>query len=599
MDTITPPRYQYASLPPGAYFRTLVLLPGSGEEPLQCNLQTLLLSETHFEAISYVWGSDVKDHEIVCEGRTVAITSNLWTVLQHIRSNVPRVLWADSICINQENLEEKAQQVRMMGQIYRSADRVLIFIGSNDCGHGPNVSSLVDEMSAMIKPALERPDPDGDSIPYLEDDAPILKDTRWESFEYLLEQSWFTRGWVAQEAALAKDGQIIWGEYHLKWTDLMFTITWLFHRAHMFVAALYKMPHMHAVLYWHYHKDTTRLFGETLTGFDFLDIINTAKSLQFSDPRDMVFAFGEIALDFDCSVTIQPDYNAPVSRVYQQFAMDHINQNRSSVILDHVSHTEESMQETAPSWFPRWDVVLTSVASRRSASGVLLTSRSLSFPEPVVMDESILKVRGVIVDTVEHVSNSTKTSLLETSEMIEDMWRDVYASESDSAYPTAYLLDVFLHVLTVGQFIGQWTKWKRNMAALALHLLENIHGVEEDEMFRRRLDAQGGDIDEAIFVLSVKIRDAKLILTRRGYIGLAPHVTEKGDIVAIIFGCATPHILRKTGNESQYRLVGSTAIMGKTPVEYQGHMFYCRVLGHEESKEWVDWDVEEQDIYLC
>jgi hypothetical protein len=83
------------------------------------------LSETNFEAISYVSGSDTKDHEIVHEGQTIAITSDLWTVLQHIRSNVPRVLWADSICTNQEDLDEKAQQVCMMGQIYRSADRIL------------------------------------------------------------------------------------------------------------------------------------------------------------------------------------------------------------------------------------------------------------------------------------------------------------------------------------------------------------------------------------------------------------------------------------------------------------------------------------------
>jgi hypothetical protein len=182
----------------------------------------------------------------------------------------------------------------------------------------------------------------------------------------------------------------------------------------------------------------------------------------------------------------------------------------------------------------------------------------------------ILKIRGVIVDTVEHASNSTKTSLLETGEMIEEMWRDVCASESDSAYPMAHLLDVFLDVLSIGQFLGQWTKWKRGMAALALQLLENTHGVEKDEMDRRRPDAQGGDIEEAILRLSVRIIDARLILTRRGYMDQAPRVTEKGDTVATIFGCTMPHILRKTGNESHYRLVGSTAIMGKTPVEYQG-----------------------------
>jgi hypothetical protein len=411
------------------------------------------LSETNFEAISYVWGSDTKDHEIVHEDQTIAITSNLWTVLQHIRSNVPRVLWADSICINQEDLEEKAQQVRMMGQIYRSADRVLILIRPNDSGHGTSVSSLLEEMSAMIRPVIERPDTDLNSFPYLENDAPILEDTRWESFNHLLEQSWFTRGWVAQEAALAKDGQMIWGEHHLDWNDLMLTATWLQYRAFTFTVAIWKMT-MHAVSYWHYHQQNTRVFTDTDPDHDFLDIIEIAKILQFSDPRDMIFAFGEIAQDFDHRVTIQPDYNAPVSRVYQQFAMDHINQNRNNIILDYVSHTEESIQETASSWFPRWTVLIISPASKRSVSGVPWRSQSLAIPEPVTMDESILKVRGVIIDTVEDASKTALMSSLETSEMIEDMWRLVCASESDFAYPTAHLLDVFLDVLCFGQFLN-------------------------------------------------------------------------------------------------------------------------------------------------
>ncbi len=38
-------------------------------------------------------------------------------------------MWVDSICINQESIEEKNHQVRMMWRIYRSAARVWIWIG--------------------------------------------------------------------------------------------------------------------------------------------------------------------------------------------------------------------------------------------------------------------------------------------------------------------------------------------------------------------------------------------------------------------------------------------------------------------------------------
>jgi hypothetical protein len=242
-------------------------------------------------------------------------------------------------------------------------------------------------MSATIGPAIDhQPDTDRNSLPYLADDAPIWKDTRWESFEYLLEQTWFTRGWAIQEAALAKDGQMIWGEYQLDWTDLPLTVTWLQYRAFKLTAAIWTMI-LHAFLYWHYHQHTTRVFTDTDFDLNFLGIIDSARSLQFSDPRDMIFAFGKIVQDFDRRGTIHPDYNAPVSQIYQQFVMDHISHNRNNIILDYVSHTEESLQETAPSWFPRWNVLLTSAASRRSASGSPLRSRSLSILEPVAMDE--------------------------------------------------------------------------------------------------------------------------------------------------------------------------------------------------------------------
>jgi len=39
------------------------------------------------------------------------------------------VVWADGICINQDDLKERQQQVSMMGDIYRKAARVITYIG--------------------------------------------------------------------------------------------------------------------------------------------------------------------------------------------------------------------------------------------------------------------------------------------------------------------------------------------------------------------------------------------------------------------------------------------------------------------------------------
>ena len=154
------------------------------------------MGDTAFEAISYVWGSDKKDKSIQCDGRTIAITTSLWTVLRCVRSNIPRVLWADSICINQKDKQEKARQVAMMGDIYRMAARVLVFIGAEDAGHAVQVCSLLKETSILIENGLEAAGTTQNAFPWLDDDAPLLQDTRWDSFNNLVEQSWFERGWV-------------------------------------------------------------------------------------------------------------------------------------------------------------------------------------------------------------------------------------------------------------------------------------------------------------------------------------------------------------------------------------------------------------------
>jgi hypothetical protein len=71
------------------------------------------------------WGRAPADAVIICNGRSLKMTSNLERILRKLRHpEKPRQLWADSICINQQDIEEKSRQVAMMSQIYRKSTRV-------------------------------------------------------------------------------------------------------------------------------------------------------------------------------------------------------------------------------------------------------------------------------------------------------------------------------------------------------------------------------------------------------------------------------------------------------------------------------------------
>jgi hypothetical protein len=196
-----PSPYKYPHLPEGDFFRYLVLHPGAQDEPLKCSLVVSPLGEStaQFEAISYVWGSNIKNHEIICDGHTLHITANLYEVLKTFRlRNEPRNLWADSICIDQENMEEKGSQVAAMGSIFHSAVRVLIHISGDDTGFAESVASLSKDVCAWIDsviPTLGNPIP-WDSFPECELDDPLTEDERWRGVGMLLAQPWFRRGWV-------------------------------------------------------------------------------------------------------------------------------------------------------------------------------------------------------------------------------------------------------------------------------------------------------------------------------------------------------------------------------------------------------------------
>ena len=57
------------------------------------------------------------------------ITRNLYAALRRLRYRcLDRFLWVDSICINQEDIEERGRQVRLMAEIYAYANRVVVWL---------------------------------------------------------------------------------------------------------------------------------------------------------------------------------------------------------------------------------------------------------------------------------------------------------------------------------------------------------------------------------------------------------------------------------------------------------------------------------------
>ncbi|KAN0122073.1 Heterokaryon incompatibility protein (HET) domain containing protein [Hyaloscypha variabilis] len=129
-------RYPSAPLTGPQDIRLLKLLPGSVDEPVKCTLLPYTIEspdqQLNYEAISYEWGSPGQYATIELNGQKYQIQANLFAFLKILRSGIVgegRVLWADAVCINQKDIQERGRQVRIMRKIFKQADRVLSWLG--------------------------------------------------------------------------------------------------------------------------------------------------------------------------------------------------------------------------------------------------------------------------------------------------------------------------------------------------------------------------------------------------------------------------------------------------------------------------------------
>jgi hypothetical protein len=101
-----------------------------------------------YDALSYTWGTAKETEDIECEGKSVKVWRNLMRALKRLRHiNDARLIWADAICINQQDKEEKDKQIQLMRDIYKMARRVIVWIGEDRHGEAKPALDIVKRLS--------------------------------------------------------------------------------------------------------------------------------------------------------------------------------------------------------------------------------------------------------------------------------------------------------------------------------------------------------------------------------------------------------------------------------------------------------------------
>lgn len=124
--------FRYTKLDsPSHQIRLLSFTWSSKSDNVRCKLQVLNVDDAPgYHAISYTWGDPVTSRTIFIDGLSVAVRENCYYALWQAQNyRMDMHYWIDAICINQDDLEEKSEEVAMMGAIYARATLVLACIG--------------------------------------------------------------------------------------------------------------------------------------------------------------------------------------------------------------------------------------------------------------------------------------------------------------------------------------------------------------------------------------------------------------------------------------------------------------------------------------
>jgi hypothetical protein len=185
-----------------------------------------------YEALSYTWGvSDLVNPLLHVRKETtyLCIIKNLDGALRRLRyKHEDRSLWADAVCIQQDDDEEKSSQIPLMAEIYRGAERVVAWLGF--VGPDSDEEKGLHFLARMARQwrHLEGPKRHARGrIPDRFDKLGPEINANAEHVIALCNLQWFRRLWIIQEAVANHELVLLTTESQLPWTRFVSALRFL------------------------------------------------------------------------------------------------------------------------------------------------------------------------------------------------------------------------------------------------------------------------------------------------------------------------------------------------------------------------------------
>lgn len=394
-----------------------------------------------YDAVSWCWGDVRQREKITVDGLEVDIPRNAHEVLIEFCVKQQKLkVWLDALCINQNDLDERSQQVAIMKDVYSSAREVLIWLGREHAGDRiAEAFTSISKLLRCFEDSLGESETVRDAtwvqagherrLRFTDEALPEWAEScNWSAISCLYAKPWFGRVWTIQEAVLAKRASCYCGMHCLPLPMVCDAAVWMLRhgktinlvdrtvlgratRLQKFLANDFGVSSLwRAMLAYRVTEPKDRIFGT-------LVLVDRALERTHQMPAERLATIHSL---------LTPDYRKSLQEIYIKATVAmiltsgdlHVLQN-CSFLVPRLPARKIASSEPFPSWVPSYDFVWdfdrgshTFIHSFYERAADDREEWSLDHTD---LSSGVLRLRGVMVNAVRDVSEPlTSTSTFST-----------------------------------------------------------------------------------------------------------------------------------------------------------------------------------------
>ncbi|KAJ4299584.1 hypothetical protein N0V90_004830 [Kalmusia sp. IMI 367209] len=541
--------------------RTVTLLPGSWNSPIRCLLKYVALDHASYNAISYAWGDPKDKASILVEEKQLAIPSNLEIALRYLRKPEEALeLWIDAICINQQDVSEKAHQVAMMGEIFQRSTYTHIWLGiPNTINLGNEGEEEIDPFTLIRHFAADRhlyellsvaTEASSKLDPMFLSFANISKFKRiWDAFMDAVQKPWWSRFWCVQECLLSPTAIMVLGHWRVPWkTAKLCEINYKRHVLGCCSSTAGQLPEDFT-----FYADRTvtstyldssravRVRAEVCSNLDLL--VRSFRNKICQDPRDKLYGILGLADDSTKS-ELSVDYSLSTSAVYLALTKSILSSDPGNLrCLTGLGFN--SSEHDLPSWVRNLDARPEIAALKYELTRFelydLYNSANSTTATPLIQQHN-LSTEGVFVDKIERVGKVVERGgWQDVQEVLQD-WLNIADIDISSLKSQAFFLRP-----------KSMSFWRTIVGDVVIENEQPPRRLTQDDLEALRCwlgslyEAKTTGTNPGLLIPSMlaAIYGRAMFLTEQGYIGMCYPNSRVGDEVWILLGGRVPFVLRQ------------------------------------------------------